>query len=320
MLDIITINFNGSRDTIELVESILSDSFTDFNIILVDNKSCDAEYDDIYNHLSKYDIIKKEKSVNQKIDTITSFEVNPYVRVHLIKAKENYGFSGGNNIGVFVAKYLFSDFKDHHVLFINNDVVVPNGVLKKCVEIINNSKEHDIAISPTILNYYEQTRVWFDGGRFVKWKANSYHSKMGDIFRPNSKLQQSEFLCGCFIMHAASLFEKYSLVWDERYFLYCEDLDYSLKLLKNNAKIVIIKNEFVFHKISKSTNKTPFLQLYYTNRNRFLVARKWLPRRYHLLFVSYLVFVRFVQSIMYRNPRYFAGIVDGILGKYGKKT
>ena len=88
-ISIITINYNGLKDTCELIESLpLEDD--SLEVIVVDNAS--------------------------KEDEATIIEQR-YPQVKVIRSKENLGFAGGNNLGIQVArgKYLF---------FINNDVVL----------------------------------------------------------------------------------------------------------------------------------------------------------------------------------------------------
>ena len=88
-ISIITINYNGLKDTCELIETLpLEDE--SIEVIVVDNAS--------------------------KEDEATIIEQR-YPQVKVIRSKENLGFAGGNNLGIKAAhgKYLF---------FINNDTIL----------------------------------------------------------------------------------------------------------------------------------------------------------------------------------------------------
>ena len=88
-ISIITINYNGIKDTCELIASLpLEDD--SLEVIVVDNAS--------------------------KEDEATIIEQR-YPQVKVIRSKENLGFAGGNNLGIQVArgKYFF---------FINNDTLL----------------------------------------------------------------------------------------------------------------------------------------------------------------------------------------------------
>ena len=80
IVSIITINYNGLKDTCELIESLpLEDQ--SIEVIVVDNAST-----------------QDEASVIEE----------RYPQVKVIRSKENLGFAGGNNLGIKAArgKYL----------------------------------------------------------------------------------------------------------------------------------------------------------------------------------------------------------------------
>ena len=86
-LSIITINYNGLKDTCALIETIPFNE--SMEVIVVDNASQNQEAE----------IIAKQ-----------------YPQVNVIKSDRNLGFAGGNNLGIQAAqgKYLF---------LINNDTI-----------------------------------------------------------------------------------------------------------------------------------------------------------------------------------------------------
>lgn len=318
MLDAITINFNGSCDTLELVDSFLSNYTGQVNLIIIDNKS---EENDLL-HLTKClankcDFVNVVDTNISRIKKTLYFKATEKINIYLVHSENNYGFSGGNNLGISVAQTLFNDFEFHNILFVNNDVVIPCGALEKCITVMENSLP-DIALSPSILNFNNNDLIWFDSGNFVKWKANSYHSNIGKKYDSTISSLSTDFLCGCFVLHSAKLIKQYNISWDEEFFLYCEDLDYSLQLRKLNVRLIIIPSIYVYHKISKTSNKTPILQYYYTNRNRFLIIRKWLPNKYYISLVLYITIIRLSQALLSRNRGYLAGILDGVFGRFGK--
>ena len=89
IVSIITINYNGLKDTCELIDSLpLEDK--SIEVIVVDNASKEDE---------------------------ATIIANRYPQVKVIRSEQNLGFAGGNNLGIKAAqgKYLF---------FINNDVIL----------------------------------------------------------------------------------------------------------------------------------------------------------------------------------------------------
>ena len=75
-LSFITINYNGLKDTCELIETLpLEDK--SIEVIVIDNASAQ--------------------------DEATAIE-DRYPQVKVIRSKENLGFAGGNNLGIKAAK------------------------------------------------------------------------------------------------------------------------------------------------------------------------------------------------------------------------
>ena len=90
LLSIITINYNGLKDTCELIDTLPLNDET-IEVIVVDNASTQ--------------------------DEATELEKR-YPLIIVIRSDKNLGFAGGNNLGIKAAhgKYLF---------FINNDAILP---------------------------------------------------------------------------------------------------------------------------------------------------------------------------------------------------
>ena len=88
-LSIITINYNGLKDTCELIDTLpLKDK--SIEVIVVDNASAQ--------------------------DEATIIEAR-YPQVKVIRSKENLGFAGGNNLGIKAAQGMY-------LFFLNNDTIL----------------------------------------------------------------------------------------------------------------------------------------------------------------------------------------------------
>ncbi len=99
-LSIITINYNNSEDTINLLESLRNQTDKDFEVVVVDNDS---------------------KDVDQLMDYKTT-EVN----IIYIKNDRNLGFSGGNNVGIRKALQNGANW----VLLLNNDTMPESHLIE----------------------------------------------------------------------------------------------------------------------------------------------------------------------------------------------
>ena len=89
IISIITINYNGLKDTCELMDTLPLDD-TSIEVIVVDNASRQDE----------------ASVIEQR-----------YPQVKVIRSSENLGFAGGNNLGIEAAS-------GQYLYFINNDTLL----------------------------------------------------------------------------------------------------------------------------------------------------------------------------------------------------
>jgi len=145
---IVILNYNGWQDTIECLESVYQIDYPNYDVILVDNASSEDSIVKIKEYCDgKIKVESKffEYNPNNKPIMVAEYEKNELEdcsidpdfrnlpsnrKLILIKNDRNYGFAGGNNIGVrFAMKYLKPEF----ILFLNNDTVVDEKFLMSLV-------------------------------------------------------------------------------------------------------------------------------------------------------------------------------------------
>jgi GT2 family glycosyltransferase len=98
LVSVIIVNYNGQKWLKKCFDSLLDQTYNNFEIIFVDNNSSDESIEFL------------EKTYKDK-------------RIKIIKHKENSGFAGGNNIGI-------KEAKGDYVLLLNNDTWVEKDFLK----------------------------------------------------------------------------------------------------------------------------------------------------------------------------------------------
>lgn len=147
---IIILNWNSSKNTIECINSILLNDYSNYHIYLIDNGSKKSDY-----------LFLKKNIKNKK-------------NITLIRNIKNLGFAQGCNIGI--KKALQDGIK--HFLLLNNDTIVEKNFFSKLNRYINDIKEYGI-ISPTIYNYYTK-KIWRKGD----WLTFKKTSGIRKIKRP----------------------------------------------------------------------------------------------------------------------------------------
>jgi len=244
---IIILNWNSLQHILECLESVYKLKYTNFEVIVVDNGSKD----------NSPEVIRKN-----------------YPHVTLIRNNRNYGFVGGNNIGM---QYAFEHNADYMWL-LNNDTVVEEDCLSKIIEIAESSDKIGM-VSPMIY-YFEDPKKWQFGGSYINWKEFRvvYPDKTNEIA---DEFQVGENVClwGTALLIKHRLIEKIGYLKEE-YFAYWEDTEYSLRALSFGFKNVVCSSTKVFHKgqptnIFSENGKQKYFY-YFMNRNKILLGNEYI--------------------------------------------
>lgn len=241
-LSIITINYNGLADTCTLIESIPFNETLE--VIVVDNASR-----------------------NQEVETDTIAKRFPQVKV--IKSEKNLGFAGGNNLGIQVAqgKYLF---------FINNDTIFEDFNIQSLIDRLESSPTIGI-VCPKIRFAWGSNPIQFTGYTplspiTVRNQAIGFGEEdQGQYDIPHP----TPYAHGAAMLIKREAIDKVGLM-PECFFLYYEELDWSMMFTRAGFEIWYEPQCTIFHKESQATGQNSPLRTYYIVRNRLLlVKRNW---------------------------------------------
>lgn len=179
-------------------------------------------------------------------------------KIYLIKSETNLGFSKGNNKGVKKAKgklilllnpdvYLIDNSIKELTLFLetNSQVGIVAPKLKKSTGEIQKSVSRDPSLSGAIKEY-------------IFGQKNAYSQYYPKIEEP----VEVECVYGAAMLMEKETFEKVD-GFDERYFLYFEDLDLCRKVRKLGLKVIYFPGSVLIHEVGRSvssmqTRKLPF--------------------------------------------------------------
>ena len=241
-LSIITINYNGLADTCTLIESIPFNETLE--VIVVDNASR-----------------------NQEVETSTISKRFPQVKV--IKSEKNLGFAGGNNLGIQAAqgKYLF---------FINNDTFFKDFNIQALIERLESSPTIGI-VCPKIRFAWGSNPIQFTGYTplspiTVRNQAIGFGEEdQGQYDTPHP----TPYAHGAAMLIKREAIDKVGLM-PECFFLYYEELDWSMMFTRAGFEIWYEPQCTIFHKESQATGQNTPFRTYYIVRNRLLlVKRNW---------------------------------------------
>lgn len=291
-VSIIVLNWNGKEDTIECIDSLVQITYPNYEIILVDNASTDGSAQYFRDH---------------------------YEEIKIIENRENLGFAEGNNVGIREALKQ----KANYILLLNNDTIVDPSFLEDLIE-VGESDDSIGILSPIIYYYDDRNKIQYCGE-----KVNWYKGKLTKINLASKGVIQSEIICGASMLIKKETIEKIGLLPTE-YFMLWEDIDYSIKALKNNIKNVYVTTSKIWHKGSVSIGgiSSPF-RMRYTIRNRIILWKKYSSKLQFCSFLINLVFLKipmiFTIGLVKTNQKksfifYFSkGLIEGFQAVFKNK-
>ncbi|MCD7962947.1 MAG: glycosyltransferase family 2 protein [Rikenellaceae bacterium] len=244
-IGIVTVLYNSETVLTEFFETLNVQTFTDFTLYVVDNKSPDNS-------------LELTKSLSSKMD----------FRTVVIENEDNYGVAKGNNIGIKEA------LKDgcEYILLSNNDVVLEPQTIESLLSGLENS-ETDMAV-PKIF-YHGTDLIWAAGGKFTYYNGSTKHfgGRKKDDGRYD-KQRKVSYSPTCFMIIKREVFEKVGFM-DENYFVYYDDTDFIWRCRENGVELFYLPQSVVYHKESTSTGgqKSDFV-IYYMERNRIYFTLK----------------------------------------------
>lgn len=243
-VSIILVNFNGFTDTKECIESLLSITYLNYEVIVVDNCS-----------------------------TITpNYETLAYIKESAIyiEAGDNLGFSGGNNIGINYAIKKGTDY----ILLLNNDTTVEPNFLNKLVSVAENYVDTGI-VGGKIRFYNAPDRLWFGGGSFNIETGKTVHERYDALdIQVKQKIREISFMTGCLMLIPVEVIMKTGL-FNEDYFLYSEDTDYCCRVINSGKKIYYCEDAIIYHKVSSSSGVKSITSSYYMTRNNLWIIKQY---------------------------------------------
>lgn len=240
-ISVITINYNGLKDTCALIETLPLED-TSLEVIVVDNASSNDEASAIEHR---------------------------YPQVKVIRSDRNLGFAGGNNLGIKAShgKYLF---------FINNDTLVESAVFKPLIDRLESAPKIGM-VCPKIRFAWDNNPIQFAGYTPLS-RITMRNRSIGFGEEDHGQYDAAHptpYAHGAAMMVKREAIEKAGLM-PECYFLYYEELDWSMMFTRASYEIWYDPACTIYHKESQSTGQDSPLRTYYITRNRLLlVKRNW---------------------------------------------
>lgn len=181
----------------------------------------------------------------------------------ILVQEKNLGFSGGNNLGMQWAIDHGFDYAYLH----NGDGYMGPDCMYSMVKAMDADTSIGAAQSLMLLDP-EKDLINSSGNKFHYLGfgyTDEYRSKVHEVKLPDIK--DIGYASGAAVMMRTQLLFAHGL-WDEDYFMYHEDTDYSLRLKSIGKRVVLVRDSVFYHKyqFSKSIQK-----YFWMERNRYSI-------------------------------------------------
>lgn len=263
---IVILSYNSREDLEECIPSLMSQTYQDFEIIVVDNASTDGSEEFIRTN---------------------------YPMIKVVQTGKNLGYPAGNNAGFEVAE-------GEYIAVVNPDTVADPQWLAELIKPLE--RDHTIAATTSkILIYYQKDRIntcastsHLTGLTFCRGLNKSV-----DEF---NNFQAVGAVSGCSFAIRRDVL-KYINGFDPDFFLYMEDADLSWRIRFAGGKILYVPESIIYHKFNLSI--APWKE-FYLERNRYLILLKNLDTKTLLLLTPALAITEIVtmSHAVLNGPKY----------------
>jgi len=274
---IVLLNYNGSADTIECLESLQNLNYSNYQVLIIDNSQVDSPFITLLN----WAILK-----NIKFDQTTESELDLEIfqqQFVFVKAQQNNGFAAGNNIAL-KAILKVSGFDDY-VWLLNNDTVVDKEALKNQISYVLKPENKRIGIlGSKLIYYFNQDKIQAIGGKFNENFYITTHIGEGQSIKKNKEeFQEIDYVVGASMLVSRQFLKEVGTL-NEDFFLYYEELDWANRAKKQNWTLDWCEDSIVFHKEGasigssyKSTQKSFFSEINIFKSRKIFVKKYYKP-------------------------------------------
>lgn len=292
--------------------------------IIIVNWNADHQLHDCINSIKQYHkslveqvVIVDNASTDNSLSLVESLTNLPF-DLKIIRNNQNRGFAAACNQGAAIAtaKYL---------LFLNPDTLLFENSLENPYRHIENPSNQNIGIIGIQL-IDESGNISRSCARFPTLAMFTIQifgmDRLGFLSKYNIHMkdwehnttQPVDHVIGAFYFIKKTLFKK-TKGFDERFFVYLEDLDLSLKVKKTGAEIIYLTDAQAFHAGGGTSRNVKATRLFYSLRSRVLYGFKNFRKPQALLLLILTIFFEPISRILYSVARgKFSELMPVIIG------
>jgi GT2 family glycosyltransferase len=257
---ITVLNWNRPDETIACLESVFAqDNGAAVSVLLIDNGSESQVVERIRNWADQRGLGPTVISLGDPMP-----DPPPGGHLTILTTGRNLGYAGGNNVAFRRAM----DWDIDWVLVLNNDAYLPSDFLRRLTATADRWPRAGLIGSRVMpstassASSYEGGRLLYAFGVYALWR---WRGRRGDVL--------VNFVPGCAVLARTAMLAEIGL-FDERFFLYTEDVDLSYRAMQAGWQLIVNLDAFVQHDLSVSMGgrRTPLYYYYVTRNTLFFIS------------------------------------------------
>lgn len=259
-VDVIIVHFGSIENTKKAIESV--EKYASFRQIIVINNNPEIKLED--------ELEKKKHRI-------------------FINNEKNLGFAAAANIGI---KLSIEDSADY-VLLLNNDATIAHDVVNSLLQVFKRNEI--IGIVGPVIKFKRENKFYYDMGGTVDGHTGRAHH-LNEEVRIASDPIQVQYISGCCMMIKKEVIDVIG-GFDERFFLYYEDVDYCLRAYYAGFDTYLLPTSVINHKLSASVGYNSKKSIYHLIRSGKKFGKKY-KKKYPLYkyFLAYQSLIFLVKS------------------------
>lgn len=241
LLYIVILNTNRRDDTLACLETLGKSTYSNINVIVLDNSSTDGS-----------------------VEAIRS----AFPDVQIINLTENLGYAGNNNVGIAEAIKQEADW----VLVLNEDTLLDPNCLAELVKVGESDPKIGI-VGPMVYHHNEPGVIQSAGGMLGKYWQSQHLGKNEDDHGQFQNPHYVEWISGCAILVRRAAIEQAGPL-DASFFIYWEETEWCIRIARDGWKIAHVPQAKLWHKgVQRDYQPKPSFT-YYGTRNQLLTLSK----------------------------------------------
>jgi GT2 family glycosyltransferase len=258
LFSVLVINWNGRHHLDECFDSVLGQSFKDFELFLVDNASEDGSAEHVRERYGE--------------------------RARCVVLPSNAGFSGAYNAAI-------PQSRGSYVILLNNDTRVDGDWLRALADAVARHPDAGM-FTPKVLEYGDPGRI--DNTGHVLYRDGISRGRHR-LERDDGRFDREDeviFPSGCAGVYKREMLERVGLL-DESFFSFGEDTELGLKGRWAGYRCFFVPEARVYHKYSATWGKYSPGKAFLVERNRIWILWKHFPA-WNILASPWHTFLRYL--------------------------